>query len=91
MGHTAGGADYAQAPSYAEPCLMLYDPQNRNNDNGVHRDGAAFNQISLGPVMRRPNINWRVYMGYLFNFSGRSNWDTYNNIDYYAAIVEERF
>ena len=90
-GNTAGGADYALAPSYAEPCLMLYDPQNRNNDNGVHRDGAAFNQISLGPVMRRPNINWRVYMGYLFNFSGRSNWDTYNNIDYYAAIVEKRY
>ena len=90
-GNTAGGADYAQAPSYAEPCLMLYDPQNRNNDNGVNLGGAARNEITLGPVMRRPNINWRVYMGWIETFTPQLKWSTYKNIDYYAAIVEKRY
>ena len=90
-GNTAGGADYAQAPSYDEPCLMLYDPQNRNNDNGVHLGGAARNEILLGPVMRRPNINWCVYMGWIETFTPQLKWSTYKNIDYYAAIVEKRY
>ena len=90
-GKTAGGADYAQAPSYDEPCLMLYDPQNRNNDNGVNLAGAARNEITLGPVMRRPNINWRVYMGWIETFTPQLKWSTYKNIDYYAAIVEKRY
>ena len=90
-GNTAGGADYAQAPSYDEPCLMLYDPQNRNNDNGVNLAGAARNEITLGPVMRRPNINWRVYMGWIETFTPQLKWSTYKNIDYYAAIVEKRY
>ena len=90
-GDTAGGADYAQAPSYDEPCLMLYDPQNRNNDNGVHLGGAARNEILLGPVMRRPNINWCVYMGWIETFTHQLKWSTYKNIDYYAAIVENRY
>ena len=90
-GNTAGGADYAQAPSYDEPCLMLYDPQNRNNDNGVHLGGAARNEILLGPVMRRPNINWCVYMGWIETFTHQLKWSTYKNIDYYAAIVEKRY
>ena len=90
-GNTAGGADYAQAPSYDEPCLMLYDPQNRNNDNGVHLGGAARNEILLGPVMRRPNINWCVYMGWIETFTPQLKWSTYKNIDYYAANVEKRY
>ena len=90
-GNTAGGAAYAQAPSYDEPCLMLYDPHNRNNDNGVNLAGAALNELTLGPVMRRPNINWRVYMGWIETFTHQLKWDTYKNIDYYAAIVEKRY
>jgi hypothetical protein len=90
-GKTAGGADYAQAPSYDEPCLMLYDPQNRNNDNGLRIGGGGFNELELGPVMRRPNINWCVYMGWIETFTPQLKWSTYKNIDYYAAIVENRY
>ena len=90
-GNTAGGAAYAQAPSYDEPCLMLFDPQNRNNDNGLNIAGAALNELTLGPVMRRPNINWRVYMGWIETFTHQLKWSTYKNIDYYAAIVEKRY
>ena len=90
-GKTAGGADYAQAPSYDEPCLMLYDPQNRNNDNGLRIGGGGFNELELGPVMRRPNINWCVYMGWIETFTPQLKWSTYKNIDYYAAIVEKRY
>ena len=90
-GNTAGGAAYAQAPSYDEPCLMLYDPQNRNNDNGLNIAGAASNELTLGPVMRRPNINWCVYMGWIETFTHQLKWSVYKNIDYYAAIVEKRY
>ena len=90
-GNTTGGAAYAQAPSYDEPCLMLYDPQNRNNDNGLNIAGAALNELTLGPVMRRPNINWCVYMGWIETFTPQLKWSTYKNIDYYAAIVEKRY
>ena len=90
-GKTAGGAAYAQAPSYDEPCLMLYDPQNRNNDNGLRIGGGGSNELELGPVMRRPNINWCVYMGWIEILTPQLKWSTYKNIDYYAAIVEKRY
>ncbi len=90
-GKTAGGAAYAQAPSYDEPCLMLYDPQNRNNDNGLRIGGGGSNELELGPVMRRPNINWCVYMGWIEILTPQLKWSTYKNIDYYAAIVENRY
>jgi hypothetical protein len=88
-GNTAGGADYAQTPSYDEPCLMLYDPQNRNNVNGLHTGPLISKDRDFGPVMRRPNINWTVRMGRTNYFGER--WESYNNIDYYAAIVENRY
>ena len=89
-GDTAGGADYAQTPSYDEPCLMLYDPQNRNNVNGLHTGPLISEDRDFGPVMRRPNINWMVRMGRVTDSFG-ARWESYNNIDYYAAIVEKRY
>ena len=53
--------------------------------------GGGFNELELGPVMRRPNINWCVYMGWIETFTPQLKWSTYKNIDYYAAIVENRY
>ena len=90
-GKTAGGAVYAQNPQFKEPILMLFDPQNRYNVNGVQRD-AMGNSLEYGPAMRHANINWRAHMGYIeSSFHGIEYWDSYDNRDWYAAIVEKRY
>ena len=90
-GKTAGGAVYAQNPQFKEPFLMLFDPQNRNNDNGVHSDSFG-TSLEFGPAMRYANINWRVHMGYVEDSTyGTEYWTSYDDRDWYAAIVEKRF
>ena len=90
-GKTAGGAVYAQNPQFKEPILMLFDPQNRYNVNGVQRDVLG-TSLEFGPAMRHANINWRAHMGYIkHSFYGIEYWDSYDDRDWYAAIVEKRY
>ena len=90
-GKTAGGAVYAQNPQFKEPILMLFDPQNRYNVNGVQRDPIG-TSLEFGPAMRHANINWRAHMGYIkHSFYGIEYWDSYDDRDWYAAIVEKRY
>ena len=90
-GKTAGGAVYAKNPQFKEPILMLFDPQNRYNVNGVQRDPIG-TSLEFGPAMRHANINWRAHMGYIqHSFHGIEYWDSYDDRDWYAAIVEKRY
>jgi hypothetical protein len=89
-GKTAGGAVYAKNPQFKEPILMLFDPQNRYNVNGVQRDPIG-TSLEFGPAMRHANINWRAHMGYIqHSFHGIEYWESYDDRDWYAAIVEKR-
>ena len=89
------GAKFSQEPGYYSypyfPVLMLYEPDLKQEPiNGVH---LLYNRvIEMGPETQWAGFDmshWSIGDAEIKN--GKAQWTRYEQADYYAAIVEERY
>ena len=89
------GAKYSQKPGFSSypffPVLMLYEPDLKKNPiNGVH---LLYNRIiEMGPETQWAGFDmshWGIGNAEIKN--GKAQWTRYEQVDYYAAIVENRY
>ena len=89
------GAKFSQEPGYYSypffPVLMLYEPDLKQEPiNGVH---LLYNRvIEMGPETQWAGFDmshWSIGDAEIKN--GKAQWTRYEQTDYYAAIVENRY
>ena len=89
------GAKFSQEPVYYSfpyfPVLMLYEPDLKQEPiNGVH---LLYNRvIEMGPETQWAGFDmshWSIGDAEIKN--GKAQWTRYDQVDYYAAIVEKRY
>ena len=78
----AGGAVYAKKPTVNELCLILYGE--------IHGMVERYSRPLMHSLLKNEKNNMWSSMG-IVNKGNTWTWTLYDNLEYYAAIVEKRF
>jgi hypothetical protein len=78
----AGGAVYAKKPTVNELCLILYGE--------IHGMVERYPRPLMHSLLKNEKNNMWSSMG-IVNKGNTWTWTLYDNLEYYAAIVEKRF
>ena len=78
----AGGAAYAKKPTVNELCLILYGE--------IHGMVERYSRPLMHSLLKNEKNNMWSSMG-IVNKGNTWTWTLYDNLEYYAAIVEKRF